>query len=159
MSVPDLLTYDIVPPRRPSLDDLGGVGFLDDQVYPPDAITMPHAKEMNQAHRQELAAHSVIPVLVLDIQFSAGTPSLAAFKCCSTIPVTGTFTFVDNGTGDTSITWPANTFPTPAYRPHGGITGATIGQISVEAIANGVRVRTANSAGAATDLHCVVYYG
>lgn len=156
MSIPVLLTYDIVPPRRPSIDDVGGAAFQDDQKNPPNQATMPSSAMENQNEMQVQAAHKVLPVCVFSIKFTTGTPSLDSFSTLSSLPITGTFTFVDNGTGDTSVTWPANTFPTAINKPKGGITGATIGQIAVEAITNGVRVRTANAAGAATDLPCTV---
>lgn len=156
MSIPTTLTYDLPTPRRPSIADVGGAAFQDDQKNPPNQATMPSAAMENINEMLEQAAHKVLPVCVLSIRFSTGTPVLDSFSTLSTLPITGTFTFVDNGTGDTSITWPANTFPTAINKPKGGITGATIGQIAVEAITNGVRIRTAGSGGAAADLPCTV---
>lgn len=157
MTIPSQSTWEIVgAPRRPSLDDVGGGAFVDDQTFPPDPGTMPSALMENQNEFQVAALAKVVAACVFSISFSGGTPSISQFSACSGLVITGTFTVVDNGTGDTSVTWPANTFPTPVAKPKGGITGATIGQIAVEQIANGVRIRTANAAGAATDLACTV---
>lgn len=157
MPVPETLTYDIPgAPRRPSLEDVGGATMEDDQARPPDPVTMPTAAKFNQHDRQIAAAHRVLPVLVLSLRFSSGAPIIDSFTTLSTLPVTGTFTVVDNGTGDTSITWPANTFPTPAVKPKGGVNGPTLGACAPELITNGVRIRTVNMSNVATDLPCTV---
>jgi len=158
MSIPVDLTYDLATPRRPSIADLGGAAYQDDQKDPPNEATMPSAAMENQNQKQTQAAHKVLPTLVISGKVNAGAIVLDSFQALSSLVISGTFTFVDNGAGDTSVTWPANTFPTPVNKPFGGITGATIGQIAVEAITNGIRVRTANSAGSATDLPWTVHY-
>lgn len=157
MAIPTTCTWEIVgAPRRPSLDDVGGGVFVDDQTYAPDPTTMPSAAMENQNERQVAALAKVVDACVISISFSGGTPSISQFSACSALVITGTFTVTDMGTGDTKVEWPANTFPTAVAKPKGGITGATIGQIAVEAITNGIRIRTANAAGAAADLACTV---
>lgn len=161
MSIPsNSSTYDIVgAPRRPSLDDCGGAGLLDDAGFPPDPLTMPAAIVMNQGERQIAAAHQTLPVLAISFRVSGGNLVLDASGCMSSIANVGAFTITPNAAGDTSVTWPANTFPPALYEPFGGITGATGGMIAVEAITNGIRIRTWSTVGAATTLACTVYVG
>lgn len=160
MSIPTISTWEIVgTPRRPSLADLGGGAFVDDATYPPDPGTMPSAAMENQNEFQVAAVAKVMPACVICVKITAGTPSINKFSAPSGLVITGTFTVTDNGTGDTSVTWPANTFPALTFDSFGGINGATIGQMSVQDIANGIRVRTANAAGVATDLNWTVYLG
>ncbi len=156
MATPTTLVYDLAPPRRPGIGDVGGGAKLDDQEYPPDAVTMLTAADENQAENLLVAYGKVTPAAVFSLRFSAGAPILDIFSCASSLPTLGSFTVVDNGTGDTSVTWPANTFPSPVAPPFGGLTGATVGMMAVEAITNGVRVRTLGSGGAAADLACTV---
>lgn len=159
MTIPtDKSTYDIPgAPRRPSLEDMGGAGLEDDQDDPPDALTMPSAAAMNQGERQIAAAHAVLPVATVWLRVSGGNHVVDSFASLTTL-IDGTDLVVTvNGTGDTSITWPANSFPAPLGPPRpGGITGTTIGQMAVESITNGFRVRTANATGTATTLPCAV---
>ncbi len=156
MASPTTLVYDIVPPRRPGIGDVGGGAKLDDQDYPPDPVTMMSAADENQQENLLVAFGKVTPSAVLSTKYTSTVPSIDLFSCASSLPVLGTFTVVANGTGDASITWPANTFPAPAARPKGGITGATVGMIAVESITNGVRIRTFGSGGAAADLPATV---
>lgn len=159
MTIPSESTWEIVgAPRRPSIDDLGGAAFVDDQKFPPDPETMPSALMENQNEKQVAALARVVPSLVLSIRFSGGTPSVDQFSACSGLVSSGTFTVTDVGTGITKIEWPANTFPTPIAKPKGGVTGATVGQCAVEAITNGMTIRTTNAAGAAADLPATADY-
>lgn len=141
-------------PRRPSTDDLGGDKKQDDNEFPPDDVEHFTAAGWNQIVQVVAALAKTIAVCKLEIRFVTGAPYVARASAPGTAIALGTFTVTDNSTGDTTITWPANTFPPAACSP----TGLTLLSSStavldghVEEVTNGVRVRT-KSAGAATDI-------
>jgi hypothetical protein len=113
---------------------------------------MPTAADENQQENLIVKAHSVLHVLGGSVHFSGSTPSLSQITSMAAVATIGGMTVTDNGTGDTSVTWPSTWFPTEVMDPEASLTGATAGMISCEQIANGVRVRTKNAAGTATDL-------
>ena len=151
MAASETLTFDIVPPRRPAVEDIDPT-LVDDAEYPPVAGD-PYADQLNQMGLLIQRACALIPVAIFSVRFSAGTPILDSFSCAPTAPITGTFTITDNGTGDVSITWPANTFPTELVKSMATITEnvAALAPATVS-IANGVRVRTRNPASALADI-------
>jgi hypothetical protein len=141
-------------PRRPSLEDMGGATLVDDTEFEPDRSRMPYAAQLNQLQKQASAQGQVVESLVLSVEFSGGAPAVVAFTCPRTGMGIDDFTVTDNGTGDTTITWPADTFPPELTRPELTINqdiGAIVGG-TVVAVTNGVRVRTYQAAGA-VDLH------
>ncbi len=142
-------------PRRPSTDDLGGDAKQDNNEAPPDDVEHFTAAGWNQKVKQLAAIARVVPACVLEIRFSGGAPYVARFSAASGNVTLATFgTPTDNGTGDTSVFWPANTFP-PAVLSPSGLTllssSTAVLDGHVEEVANGIRVRT-KSAGSATDI-------
>ncbi len=155
MAAPDELTFDIVPPRRPSLDDCGGGKLIDDAENPPDPETMPYAAQLNQLQKQVARFGGSVAVARFSIVFNAGTPSIGQFVCLPTGPITSTFTVTDNGNGDTTISWPANTFPSSVLKPAGLTLNEDVAAQAPVAWmpdANSVRVKTRNAAGTLTDI-------
>jgi len=144
------LTFDESPPRRPGLDDVGGGQKVNDGGTP-DPVRDPTAEDANQTALQLVALGKVMPVALLSVA-NSGAPALDRQSCAPTAPSLLTFTVTDNGVGDTSITWPAGTFPAPVAKPRAYVTGATPALIAAEAITNGVRVRTRDAAGAPVDV-------
>lgn len=156
MTTPATCTFDIVPPRRPGIDDVGGAQKQDDILFPPDPVEMPTAADDNQHQRLLVAMGEMVAVAMITVRYAAGVPSINKVASPIAAVIAGTFTVVDNGVGDCSLTWAANTFPAAVADPFVNATGATIGKGSAEIIANGVRVRMANAAGAAADINFVV---
>jgi hypothetical protein len=144
-----------LPPRRPILNDWNGAAKIDDAAYPPDAQTMPNAPELNLGARVHVAAGAMIANLIASITGGVA-PVLAGFMSPSTLVTSTTLTTTRNAIGDVSITWPANTFPTPQVAPSVSTNAGVWCDADVVAITNGVRVRTYNGAGAATDLSFTV---
>src|SRR5262245_60676525 len=130
MTAPDDLTWDISPPRRPSLDDCGGASIQDHAQFPPDRTTMPYAAQLNQWAKQIARMGGMVPAAKFSVTFSGGTPSISQFACMPTAPEIGDFTVTDNGAGDTTITWASGTFPTSTLSPeatrNGGASGGGI---------------------------------
>ena len=158
MAAPEFLTWDGNDddelPRRPSTDDLGGDQKVNDDEKPPDDVEHFTASGWNQKVKQISAVAKVAASCKLEVRFDGGVPYVArATSPKSSLPL-ATFTVTDNGTGDTSIVWPANTFPAHGCSPTGltllsSSTSVVAGH--VEEITNGIRVRTFVG-GAATDV-------
>lgn len=153
MAAASSLTWDITPPRRPSLDDIGGATLADDAAYPPHKATMPYADQLNQCQTQIERLAAITEVVTLSVTFAAGVPSVSQFTAMRTTTVIGDFTVTDNGPGDTTITWPASTFPTSTGGPMVTIN-EDVDALAPRAllVALGVRVVTKNAAAAATDI-------
>lgn len=145
------LTFDESQPRRPALDDLGGGAKVNDDIAP-DPVRDATAEDFNQISKLLAALARVMPVAQLSVRISAGTHFLERVSCAPSAPTTATFTLTDNGVGDISLTWPANTFPPTVAYPRAFVTGSTPALIAAEALANGVRVRTQDAAGAPVDV-------
>jgi hypothetical protein len=142
-------------PRRPSTDDLGGDTKLDESPEPPDDITMPTAAGHNQIVKVTAAVAKTAASCKLEIDFSGSTPFVAAAAGMGSTIIPSTFGIpTDNGVGDTSVTWPANTFPPFTISPNGLTLYSSSTQVvagHVQKITNGIRVRTFVN-GAAADV-------
>lgn len=141
-------------PRRPSTDDLGGDAKQDNNEFPPDDVEHFTAAGWNQKVKQLAALARVTPACVLEIRFSGGAPYVARCSAASSVVGVATFTPTDNGTGDTTIVWPVDTFPPAVISPSGLtllVTTSADRAGDVEEVANGIRVRT-KAGGVATDI-------
>jgi hypothetical protein len=141
-------------PRRPSTDDLGGDTKQDNAKYPPDDVEHFTAAGWNQLVKQSAALARVTPACVLEVRFSGSAPYVARCSAASSNVSLTTFTPTDNGTGDTTIEWPADTFPPAVLSPSGLtllVTTSADRAGDLEEVANGVRVRT-KAGGVATDI-------
>ena len=147
-------TWNLSPPRRPSLADLGSATKEDDEDFPPDPQTMPTSAEINIA--QKLMTQMLSGFWSLKLQVAPGaSPSVQASWSMTTNAVT--FTAVQNGTGDYTITWTAGAFPSSIHGPRAWITDTGKWyQPDAQVVSNGVRVKTYNSAGTATDANFIV---
>lgn len=141
-----------VSPRRPGIDDMGGATIINDIEFLPDEQTMISAQGDNIKQRLAVSTGKVVPACIGSVHFSGGTPSIAFFSAAGDNVLIGTFTVTDNGVGDTSITWPANTFPPPVIDHEASLTGSAAGMIGCQTLTNGLRVLTLNSSATATDI-------
>lgn len=160
---PDFLTWTgdggENTPRRPSTDDLGGDDKQDDAEYPPDDVQMPTAAAWNQLVKQAAALAQCVPACVLEVRFSGGAPFIARVTSPNPAIVAATFDVTDEGTGDTTIEWDANTFPPAPVSPSGlTVLSDTTTAVSavVEEVANGIRVRTMDD-GSPADLAFTIH--
>jgi hypothetical protein len=131
--------------RRPSVDDAGGDQKVDDAAYPPDPKEHATAAGWNQQSMQIAAMAKVVGACKLEVRFNAGVPFLQRVSAPGNNVLLETFTVTDNGTGDTTITWPAYTFPEHICSPTGltlfsNSTSVVAGH--VEEVTDGIRVRT-----------------
>jgi hypothetical protein len=139
--------------RRPSVDDVGGATIEDESPFP-DKGSMIYADLLNQLQRQSAAQGAVADAARISIHFASGTPVVAGATGPGTEVVTSLFTVTDNGTGDTTITWPAGALPIASPGLQASATINAVGAFCLSAVyvTNGVRVRTyASTSGAAAD--------
>jgi hypothetical protein len=146
MPAVNTLTDKLSPPRRPGIDDVGGGAKINDAEFPPDVQTMPTAEEDNQKSKQVVGIRAVLPVAILDVDFTAGTPSIIRAAVLNDAVVIGDFTLTDNGVGDTTIDWTAQTFPARVVDPVAMLrdttTDSTVNCERVSSPNPGARVRT-----------------
>ena len=140
--------------RRPSEDDVDP--FLVD-VTPVPLPQQPYAAQLNQWARCIVALARVSPVAIITIDFAATVPFVDRLSCCSEVVEIGDLTVTDNGTGDTTITWAAGTFPTAAADPEASICadGSWLQPMAL-AVTDGVQVKTRADGGALTDVRVKV---
>lgn len=162
MTIPNYFTWDGDPgnsvlPFRPSTDDLGGDNLRDDLVEPPVEGEMPTAGGWNQRAMQVAALAAMTPAAKVYVKITASVPAVQAVIAPGSGIIPGTFTPTDNGTGDTTLTWPAGTFPGSAMPPEGSLigSGGSTPTLIAQPLTHAVRVRT-QLAGAATDIDFVV---
>ncbi len=143
MAAASSFTYDADPPRRPSLEDLGGADYEDDAAFPPDRTTMPNALEHNERARNQAALNRVTPTALLHVIFTGGDPVAAAVRAMRSSISAEAFTLDDNGDGDTSITWDPSLLPAVAIPPSVDVVeDVEIDRARAFIIENGVRVVT-----------------
>lgn len=158
-------TFDLTPPRRPSLDDLGGAAKQDRVDFPPNPLTMPTAENWNHFARALEGWGKTVPFLCVTVDMLSGTPTLTAVQS-----VRSTFTLsyllgisgllVDNGAGDTTFDYTSliGQWVPPTRPPQVdviGATGARYPGVSQPTVSS-VRVITQNSLGVATDYSFVL---
>lgn len=154
-------SFNLTPPRRPSLADLGGAAKQDDAAYPPDPLTMVTAQNWNQFARFIEGAGKFQPFVAIEVRFAAGVPYIAAVTSMrSTLEVTSFVAPTDNGAGDTTVSFAAiaGQFPPANMPPEAYLIGDGDMRYPTTdtSVANTVRVRTRNSAGVLTDFPFVV---
>lgn len=157
--------FDIVEGKlatAATVADLGGAAYENDPAEPPIGPEMMAAEDANQIENQLAGVNRVIPALILEVTFSAGTPAISNAIAMSSIIVTtwaqAHVTVVDNGNGDTSLTWAAGTIPNPRSKPEAWVTEdvACLQPIAIPNGSIGVRVKTRDSGGTLTDYNFAV---
>ncbi|MGN6107660.1 MAG: hypothetical protein ACTHU0_21300 [Kofleriaceae bacterium] len=138
-------------PRRPSIANVGGAALTEKPPNPPQDGTMLYADMCNGWQHLLRGLGAVTATLKLEVRFSAGTPAVHALLATKDGLEVDDFVVTDNGTGDTTITWPADAIPPTTITPGVRIRGATCAIGQAEYVTNGVRVYTFNAAGVATD--------
>lgn len=158
-------TYDLTPPRRPSLDDLGGAAKRDDAAFPPNPLTMPTAQNWNQFARLDEGRGKFDIFITFEIRFNAGAPYIASVRSMRSSLTTASFAApTDNGAGDTTISWApiAASFPPKNREPGVELIGDGDYRVPTTdtTTANTVRVRTRDGTGALVDAPFYVHvYG
>lgn len=147
-----------IAPHRPGTEDVGYDDLQDDAGDPPNQRTDPTSMAWNQRSKQLVGLAKVAASLKLSVTFSGSTPSVAKFSYPGTVLELGDFTVVDNGVGDTTITWPENSLVPALVEPMCTLNTAQ-GMFYATAVTNGVRVRTVNPSNAATDIGFTVEIG
>lgn len=152
MTVSATSTFEQTPPLRPGESDvLTGVKSNGTPTVP---THIPSAEEFMQMARLLVAAMRMVPIARISVEFTAGTPAIQSFVSIRGDATAADFTLTDNGAGDTSITVAAGRYTAGNTKATASLNDAVGGNPapSVESITNGVRVRTKNSLGVATDV-------
>jgi len=157
MAAADDLTFDLVPPRRPTLDDLGGADFEDDDVNPPDPTSMPNAGEANVKAKTMAAVARVMPLAQVWVRIVSGTPVIYNAIFASTLLNDSSITLTDEAAGRVRLSWSPDAFPalagepavTPTYTTDANNPALQSVAAQSELIVNGCKVRTylTNTAG------------
>lgn len=101
-------TFDLDPPRRPGLADLGGARKENHPKRPPDPEKKPTAEEWNHFAKLLEKLGAIVPLARVHVKFTAGTPAIFNVVSMRNGLVALTdLTLEDHGTGDTSIRWVA----------------------------------------------------
>ena len=142
MPTTDTLTYDQTPPRLPVLDDLNGGTITNDTEFTPN-VGDPNALGMNQSDRQIVALANVAPAMHIEVHFASGTPSIYGLWGLPTTMSAGSFTVVDNGAGDTSVTHTGGLLPGLRWSATADqVDDTEIDRLRVVPITNGWRVKS-----------------
>lgn len=154
-------TFNLTPPRRPSLADLGGAEKRDDARFPPDPVSMPTAPNWNQFALLHEGLAKFVPFIEFEIRFNAGAPYIASVRSMRSALTTASFAApTDNGPGDTTISWAAisTAFPPKNRDPSVEIIGDGDFRYPTAdtTVANTVRVRTRDGVGALVDAPFIV---
>lgn len=150
---PGDLTADDGGPRRGSLQDFGGATIENEDPLP-DEATMPCADMLNGLQRAAAAHEKAVFSVGISVTFDgSGAPVVSQVTGPSEAAILTTITPHDDGTGNTSLTWPANTFPASILGPTVTLNEdvAALAPVAL-LIANGVRVKTRNDAGVLTNI-------
>lgn len=142
---------DLEEPRRGSLQDFGGATVEDEDPLP-DKATMLYADLCNGLQRAVAAHEKAVMTLGISVTFSGGAPVVSQVTGGPAAAIIDTITPDDNGTGDTTLSWPAGTFAASILGPMPALNDGTVGGgITAALVANGVRVKTWTGASTAAD--------
>ena len=149
---------DLEEPRRGSLQDFGGATLEDDEDFAPDKNTMLYADLGNGLQRGVAAHEKCVFSVGISVTFSGGGPVVSQVTGGAAAAVIDTITPTDNGDGDTTLSWPAGTFPAHILQPAAFINADT-DALAPRAfyVANGVRVKTKAPDGTPTDMAFTVH--
>lgn len=107
MGAQSVFTFDLAPPRRPSLDDLGGAAKANAaDADPPDPVRDPTAEEHNQFAQLLAYSGRALPTAVISVSLVALAPSIASFQAAPTAMVVGSFSVIVESTHKViTISW------------------------------------------------------
>lgn len=150
----NVLTHSQTPPRRPTVDDLGG-GQKVNGLAKPDPARHFCAEDANQSAKQIAALGRVAPLAVLKVDYS-GSYVKAGLSCQADEGVSlSAFTVYRVSAGVVEITWNPARFPTPVRRPTVQVIGTTPLLHAIELYTDsgdsGARLRFLTHTGVATD--------
>lgn len=153
---------DLAVPHRPGLDD---VEYLPKNnaanLPPPDPRTGLAAEEFQVAAELIVAAHKVVPQLVISVSYTSGPGtgySIAEFaQAGDTLSITD-FSIFQPTTGHVYIHWPSSKLPSKAFEPVAMVNGDTPMMIACKTNGDGVSIHINSGAGSA-DAPFTVFVG
>lgn len=128
MTIPTYCTLDGnessgIYPYTPSVADMGGAAFVNDDVYPPKENENVTAEAVNQMQKLIVRACKMMPKASFHVSLSSGVASLVGFTSCSDNLNSSNITVSLNdhfSTGNTviQIRWPLHSIPQAAIGPN-----------------------------------------
>lgn len=117
MTIPDESTFELDPPRRPGLPDVGGAALVDDDP-PPDPDTMPSARMLNMLQRLSRAYGALMPLAIVTIEKTLlAPPTIANVRGLNPNLTVDNFGITINDTGDYTLDWDTGILPVDG-QPH-----------------------------------------
>src|SRR5437868_3220887 len=98
-------TFDLDPPHRPAISELGGAAKENNPKRPPDPVKHPTAEEWNHFAKLLAKLGATMYLARLYVKFSGGTPSIQNVMSPRGDILVSDFIVVDVGAGDTKISW------------------------------------------------------
>lgn len=158
-------TFDLSPPRRPSLDDLGG-GHKEEEVgFPADPVTDLTAEDVNQTAMVLTRLAHIAPAALVYVRSSSSATTARAIGL-SSAPNAATpnvldsaFTVQRTGVGKVTLRYDTGVIPTNGFPPSATIAFQSSEQMRMVQCAmtsDGIAVQTFDPAGAFQDADFVV---
>lgn len=158
----DEYTYDLAlvdgGPRKPDLADLGGEGFADSTLAPPQKGIDPYAGLFSEHSRNLAGLNRLTPTARVWIEWSGSAWIIVGAEGMGSAIDDTSFTLTPVSTGIVLIEWDAGTLPPMERKPLARLTDDPGVAFAIVMDPNSVRVRTYNlSAGpVAESLHFVL---
>jgi hypothetical protein len=153
MTASSTLTYDQAPPRRPTVNDLGGGAKENDAANPPDPVRMPTAEDANQTAKQVAAIGGIVPMVSISVRYD-GSNNPYVYKRSSLRQDINwdQITVFEDALGEVFVEWTSGIIPEPVLEPKAYLNGGTVGMISSARVGDAVKVYTRNALNAAARL-------
>jgi hypothetical protein len=160
MTTPEYCTFDgdptnLIQPYRPSVNDMGGAAFVNDDADPPIAEQNVCAPDINEMQELIVRACRMMETCRVDYYWSGSALTLQAFASTNDIHTAASFSTAVVSTGIYEITHPAATLPATNWRPEvillQDLAGAGMTIDCVKMSTTVTRVRVYNASGAASN--------
>jgi hypothetical protein len=140
-------TFDLDPPRRPALADLGGAQKANHPKRPPDPVKHPTAEEWNHFAKLLAKLGAIVPLARVYVRMFAGSPSIQNVVTMRGDFTAADFTLVNNGTGDTELRWVAPGRPGSKLPPTIGAPSACVVDATIDAYGFAIRTFYTDTSG------------
>jgi len=123
MSTPEYCTLDGDPgtsvhPYVPTVDDMGGAAFVDDDVDPPEPEENVMSRDINQMQELLVRACKMMPKASFEVRYtSAGVLEIFGFKSCNSLFLSSQIILTPSSPYGFSLKWPRYLLPVGVVGP------------------------------------------
>jgi len=122
MTTPTFCTFDGDPlnavyPARPTVDEMGGAAFVDDDLYPPVPEQNVTAADVNEMQNLLTRACRMIPTASFWVRKNGATMTLLGFKSCNDLLLNTDISVSTDGGNNMIIQWPRHKLPAGVVPP------------------------------------------